>query len=123
MHKLANKLSQATLCSGDQGKFWEMRDRILMDQKTLKIEDVPKYTAELGLKEDLFQQCLDSGKYASHVATDTAEAQKAGVTSVPNFLLGFTEPDGKVRAVKMIKGAQPFQVFKETIDTMLNAGK
>ena len=67
-----------------------------------------------------FQQCIDSGRYATEIRKDMAEGQKAGVRSIPTFLLGFTEPDGKVKAVKMITGAQPYASFKEAIDSLLS---
>jgi protein-disulfide isomerase len=56
-------------------------------------------------------RCLDSGKHAEEIKKRTAEGQKAGITGTPAFLLGYIEPDGKVKAVKK-GGAQPMPVLR-----------
>jgi predicted DsbA family dithiol-disulfide isomerase len=123
IHKLARKLAETSNCAAEQGKFWEMRDRFFADQKNLKLEDLPVHAQALGLQQEIFKQCLDGKVYASKISGDVKEAQSATVRSVPTFLLGFAEPQGKVRAVKMITGAQPYAVFKEAIDTLLSSQK
>ena len=68
-----------------------------------------------------FKECLGSGKYADEIKKDMTEGQKAGVTGTPSSLLGWVQPDGKsVKAVKIVKGAQPYAAFKEAIDSLLN---
>jgi protein-disulfide isomerase len=52
-----------------------------------------------------------------------AEGQKAGISGTPAFLIGYIEPDGKVRAMKKVVGAQPFAAFKAAIDELLSAKK
>jgi protein-disulfide isomerase len=123
IHKLASKLAEAAECAGEQGKFWEMRNRSFANQKDLKLEDLPSHAEAIGLNKEAFQQCLDSGKYAAKIKNDMAEGQKATVRSIPTILIGFAEPEGKVRAVKMLKGAQPFTAFKEAIENLLSSQK
>ena len=100
-----------------------MRDRLFANHQNMKLEDLPAHAQAVGLNSETFKQCLDSGKYASEIKDSVTEAQNATVRSVPNFLLGFAEPDNKVRAVKMIKGAQPAAAFKEAIESLLSAQK
>jgi len=123
IHKLARKLAEASNCAAEQGKFWEMRDRFFADQKNLKLEDLPVHAQALGLEQEIFKQCLAGRVYAPKISGDVKEAQSAAVRSVPTFLLGFAEPEGKVRAVKMITGAQPYATFKEAIENLLSAQK
>ncbi len=67
-----------------------------------------------------FQQCLDSGRYATNVRADLADGQKAGVSGTPTFFLGLTEPNGStVKAVRKLVGAQPYGAFKEPVDSIL----
>ncbi|HEY4720148.1 MAG TPA: hypothetical protein VIH84_06175, partial [Candidatus Methylomirabilis sp.] len=67
-----------------------------------------------------FQQCLDSGKYAARIRKDLADGQQAGITGTPGFLFGLTEPnDPKVKVLRVLKGAQPYASFKDTIDSLL----
>lgn len=123
MHKDAFKASEAGLCAGDQGKFWEMHDKIFANARALGQEDLVKYAESLGLDVAKFKACLDTGKHAEEIKKRMAEAQKAGITGTPAFLLGFIEPDGKVKAVKKISGAQPYTAFKAAIDELLSARK
>ncbi len=123
MHGNAMKASEAALCAGDQGKFWEMHDKLFANQQALGQEGLLKNAEALGLDMTKFKKCLDSGKYAAEIQKEIAEGQKAGVSGTPAFLLGFAEPDGKVKATKKIVGAQPYASFKTAIDDMLSSKK
>jgi protein-disulfide isomerase len=123
MHKNAFKASEAGLCAGDQGKFWEMHDRLFANQQALKPEDLIKHAEALGLDAAKFKGCLDTGKHADKIKRRTAEGQKAGISGTPAFLIGFIEPDGKVKATKKVVGAQPYAAFKAAIDEMLSSKK
>jgi len=123
IHKMASKLAEAAECAGEQGKFWEMRERFFANQKDLKLEALQSHAEAIGLNKEKFQQCLDSGKYAAKIKSDMAEGQKATVGSIPNFLIGFAEPDDKVKAVKMLKGAKPYTAFQEAIESLLSSKK
>ncbi len=123
-HKQAFKAAEAADCAGEQGKFWQMHDRLFENQKALSPEDLLKHAEAIGIDMAQFKQCLDSGKYADEIKKDIAEAQKAGVTGTPTSLLGWFEPDGKkIKAVKMLKGAQPYAAFKEAIEGLLRSQK
>ena len=53
-----------------------------------------------------------------------ADGQKAGVTATPSFFLGVTQrSDRKVKVRRVLKGAQPYTSFKETIDAILSSEK
>lgn len=123
IHAQAMKASEAAWCAGDQGKFWEMHDRLFANQNALAPEALLKHAEALGLDAAQFRQCLDSGKQATQIKAAMAEGQKAGTTGTPAFLLGFVEADGKVRATKKISGAVPYATFKATIDEMLSSKK
>lgn len=101
-----------------------MHNKLFESQKTLGSEDLVKHAEALGLDMTKFKKCLDSGKHSDGIRKDIAEGQKAGVTGTPSSLLGWVEPDGKtVKAVKIIKGAQPYQKFKEAIEELLSGKK
>jgi protein-disulfide isomerase len=123
MHSHAMKAAVAAQCAGDQGKYWEMHDKLFANQRALGDGDLTKYAEELGLEAKKFKECLDSGKFADQIKKDTAEGQKAGLTGTPSFLLGYSEPNGKVKAVKKLVGAQPYAAFKAVIDELLSSKK
>ena len=123
-HKNAFKAAEAASCAGEQGKFWEMHDVLFANQKALEESDITNYAKELKLNMTKFEKCLDSGKYANEIKKDIETGQKAGVSGTPSFFLGLTNPkDPNVKAVKVIKGAQPYNNFKDAIDTTLSSQK
>jgi protein-disulfide isomerase len=128
MHKNAFKASVAGLCAGDQGKFWEMYDKLFNnannDPAYLEQDKLVKYAEEMSLNMTEFKACLDGGKHDAEIKARMAEGQnKAGITGTPAFLIGFMQPDGKVKAVKKNVGASPFATFKGIFDELLTKGK
>ncbi len=123
MHQNAKNASVAGLCAGDQGKFWEMSDKLFQNQSTLTPENLLKYAEEVGLNMAKFKECQASGKHDAEIKARTAEGQKTGISGTPSFLLGFIQPDGTVKATKKMVGASPYPTFKAAIDEMLSAGK
>ena len=122
IHPQAFKAHEAANCAGEQGKYWEMHDRLFANQNALGLKDLPNHANALVLEMPKFQQCLDSGKYAAKIRKDLADGQKAGVQGTPSFFVALTEPnDGMVKAVRVIRGAQPYTAFKEAIDSLLSA--
>lgn len=119
-HKQAFKAAEGAACSGDQGKFWEMHDMLFENQKALNPENLVNNAETLGLDMPKFKECLDSGKHADEIKKDMAEGQKAGVSGVPTSLIGWVQEDGKsVKALKIVKGAQPYSAFKDAIESLL----
>jgi len=90
------------------------------NQKALNPEDLVKYAEGLGLDMPKFKECLDGGKHAEEINKDMAEGQKAGVSGTPSSLIGWVQDDGKtVKALKIVKGAQPYAAFKDAIESLL----
>ncbi len=122
IHKHAFKAAEAARCAGEQGKFWEMHDRIFANQKSLDPTGLTDNAHALGLDMTQFQPCLDSGKYAALVRKDLADANQAGVHGTPAFFLGLTDPNDpkKFRATTQIRGAEGYSGFQANIDGLLS---
>jgi protein-disulfide isomerase len=69
-NNLAFKAAEAAACTGEQGKFWEMRDSLFENQKDLTPESLVKYAEKIGVDMPKFKECLDSGKYADEIKKD-----------------------------------------------------
>ncbi len=110
IHEFAAKAGEGAECAREQGKFWEFHDRLFQRQEELKVEDLKKHAADLGLNTVTFNQCLDSGKYTSEVDKDLNEGVTAGVTGTPTFF---------INGVKVV-GAVPFSQFEQIIEAELN---
>jgi predicted DsbA family dithiol-disulfide isomerase len=108
-HEQAQKAGEAAACAGDQGRFWEMHDRLWESPGRLGVPDLKEHAAALGLDAAAFGQCLDSGRHAALVQNDTQAGVALGVTGTPAFFI-----NGRA-----VVGAQPFEAFAEVIDEEL----
>lgn len=123
-HRNALKAHQAANCANDQGKYWEMHDRLFGNQRTLGEKELSGHAKAVGLDVAAFEECLQSGEHAPEIQKDIAEGRKAGVRGTPSFGLGYTEPESsEVMIVQLIRGAQPYSTFKRAIDALLKAEK
>ncbi len=109
IHAEAQKAAEASLCAGDQGKFWEMHDRMFEDIRALGVDQLKASAAGLGLDTDKFGECLDSGKYEDQVKADLVAGQRAGVTGTPTFFING----------RFLSGAQPYEAIAAIIEDEL----
>jgi protein-disulfide isomerase len=125
IHPFALKAAEAAQCAGEQGKYWEMHDRLFKNQSALDAKELAGHATVLGLDGPKFQQCLDSGKHTATARKSIEEGQKYNVKGTPAFFLGLSDPKdpSKLKAVTFISGAQPFNVFKDAIEKLLNPPK
>lgn len=113
------KAAQASYCAEDQGMYWDYHD-LLYNSQEPKIdggwansERLKAFAFSLDLDMELFESCLDSGKYSKRVQYNTQQARDNGVRGTPGFFI--VGPDGQ----QQISGAQPFSVFKQILDPMI----
>jgi predicted DsbA family dithiol-disulfide isomerase len=108
-HTQAPKAGEAAVCAGEQGRFWEMHDRMFAQPGRLAVPDLKEHAASLGLDTRAFDQCLDSGRHAGLVERDTAAGARYGVSGTPAFFING----------RPLVGAQPFEAFARVIDDEL----
>ena len=114
------KAAEATYCADDQNKYWEYHDSLYTAQESkidngwANSERLKAFAFNLNLDMDLFNECLDSGKYSKRVQYNSQEARDNGVRGTPGFFI--IGPDFQQHP---IGGAQPFSVFQRVLDTMI----
>jgi protein-disulfide isomerase len=108
-HPDAPKAAEAAHCAGEQGKYWDMHDRIFLNQRTMGVPALKQHAGAMGLDTGKFDQCLDSGKYTASVAADLKYGETLGVQSTPTIYI-----NGRA-----VLGAQPYEVFQTVIDEEL----
>jgi len=125
LHPHAQVAAEAAECAAEQGKYWEMHERLFRSQQALDIKEMSGHAAVLGLDSARFQQCLDSGRVRAKVQADLAEGAKLNVRGTPTFFFGYQQDSGgeKIRAVKLMSGSQPLSAFAEILDDMLRENK
>ena len=109
MHPQAQKAAEAAQCAGDQGKYWDMHEKLFANQQALEAPALKGYAKDLKLDQAKFDKCLDSGAKAALVEEGRKAGSEAGVNGTPAFFVNGV----------LISGAQPFDAFKEVIDAEL----
>lgn len=120
-HKNSQSAALAAAAAGEQGKFWEMHDKLFENQSLWTYDNAQKttelqakemfisYAKELGLNIDQFTQSLEEKKYLNIIQRDIADANELGVNSTPTFYINGTKQAGGLSLDK----------FKEKIDAEL----
>ncbi len=112
IHPKAPAAHAASQAAHEQGKFWEMHDKIFANQRALDDATFVAYATELGLDLDKFNADRKSAETKQRLDADTAEAAQLGVTGTPAFFVNG----------RFISGAQPYETFKALIDQELGRG-
>ena len=117
-HKNSPAAHNAAACADDQGKFWQMHDRIFLgqDQWNTQAASNPKpffeqYAKDVGLNVQVWEQCYDDRKYQGRIMANLAEGERRAVRSTPTFIIG----------EKMYPGALPYDVLKAIVDSAVAA--
>ena len=116
-HRNARRTAHAARCAGEQNKYWELRNVMVVNQNDLTPAAVRRYAQDLGLKTDDLEDCIQSGRYEKAIQADITAASTAGLTGTPSFVLGKLTSEGIQGDV--IVGAQPFGLFAAKIEDLL----
>ena len=119
MHRQAFKAAQTVHCARDQGKYWEMHDRLFANQRNL--EPWSAHAQAIGLDLNQFEACLSSDRHTDEIRKDLATAKRFGATGTPSFVLAETDPEdpSRVTGLTFIRGAVAFNAFKAQIEGAL----
>ncbi|MCG5052372.1 MAG: thioredoxin domain-containing protein [Myxococcales bacterium] len=108
-HQNAKPAAMASMAAAEQGKFWEMHDKLFANQQSLDRASLEKYAQEIGLDMNKFKTALDSNKFASAIEEDVKLGQSVGVNGTPaTFING-----------RKIGGAYPLDTFKKVLEQEL----
>ena len=113
------KAATASYCAEEQGKYWEYHDLLYnfqegVDSGWANSERLKAFAQNLELDMELFDSCVDSGKFTKRVQFNTNEAKKQGATGTPTFII--VNSGGEQQ--KLV-GAQPYSVFQKVFDSMI----
>lgn len=110
LHPAAFKAAEASLCAHEQDEFWAYHDLLFEEQDRLAVRDLKAKAGRLGLDQEEFNQCLDTGRYVEQVQDDQAAGRAAGVSGTPALF---------VNGVPIPGGAVEYEVVAEALDEAL----
>lgn len=116
-HGNSRAASNAAACAAEQGKFWEMHDRIFSGQPQWGLgpnetevtsDPVPvfrTFAQAAGVNVDQWQACMDARKYQGRVNANLAEGLRRNIEQTPTFYING----------KMVAGAIPFDEVQRLV--------
>jgi len=107
-------ISEASLCAREQDKFWEYKDIIYANQNSsdpdaFSDRRLEAFAEAIGLDVKAFDECTSERRYKQEVEQLRLEAENLGIDGTPTFLING----------KLVRGAQPIEVFREEIEAAL----
>ena len=95
----------ATRCADQQGKFWEMHDKMFEQSKHLSTAVIESSAKEIGLDGEKFTACMNDDSQREAVESEMEEGSAFGVEGTPAFFVNGIP----------LGGAQPFEAFEELV--------
>jgi protein-disulfide isomerase len=113
------KAAHAAHCAKDQGMFWKYHYILYNNwegENTGWVTDdsLNKFASNIGLDMNEFSKCMSDNKWMNLIKSSVEDANTMSVTGTPSFFL-----IGPENEISKIHGAQPYEAFKRTIDSML----
>jgi protein-disulfide isomerase len=101
--------AKAAEAAGEQGKFWEMHDKLFENNKAMTEENFVKWAGEIGLDVEKFKKDMADPKVEARIKKQQAEGITLGARGTPAFFING----------RFLSGAQPIDNFKKVIDEEL----
>ena len=114
IHSHARGAAAASICAGEQDRFWEMHDVLFANPKALDLPSIQGYGTKLGLDGMSFQRCLADPLVQRRIAFDMDQAKALRITGTPAFLIGRALPGGKAQVMRALPGAVSGRPFKKS---------
>lgn len=114
----------AAYCAGEQNKFWDMHALLfgnVIGENVGSFTDkrIPLIAKKIdGLDQNQFNDCYKSGKYESRIQQDFKDAQAAGISGTPGFIITYTV-NGQTKTDR-IDGAEAFTTFQQKLEAALS---
>lgn len=121
----AEKDSNAALCVRslkDNAAYFSMAKLIYnntgLEGQGIATEKMVQLATQAGVDETKFSACFSGDQFKDQIKKDTDDADAAGVTGTPSFIIGLLDDDGKVSG-ELLVGAQPLSTFERAINKYL----
>jgi len=95
-HSQAQISAQAALAAHEQGKFWQLHDKMFANRTTLSRKNILAWAGQLGIDMKRFETDMDSPVVKKAVARDLADGEKAGVEDTPTVFINGQRYNGEL---------------------------
>jgi RNA polymerase sigma factor (sigma-70 family) len=101
----AQLVAEAAWAAHEQGKFWQMNDKLSVQGGERNRATVERDAAEIGLHLADFRTALDEGRYRNLIAADAELLGQAGLTGRPLFVVNGRRAGGRIALVQLVETA------------------
>ena len=112
-HNRAVPAAMASECAREQGKFWEMHDKIFTNVRALEDADLEGHAKSVGLNMGNWKSCYTSNKHKARLDADQKQATLLGARGTPAFFING----------RFLSGAQPYPAFEALVEEELKKAK
>lgn len=105
-HPHAEAAAEAAECAAEQGKFWEMHDKLFEHQTALDDTHLRDYAQECGCDPSLFDREMAEHKFAGKVQADYEGGYASGVAGTPTFFINGMRHEGFFRYENLLEAVQ-----------------
>ncbi|HEY7612424.1 MAG TPA: thioredoxin domain-containing protein [Gemmatimonadales bacterium] len=93
-HPHALAAAKAAEAAGEQGRFWEMHDRLYRRQTELGDADLERHARDLGLDVERFLGALRARTHEVRIREDLASAAESGARGTPSLFINGERYEG-----------------------------
>ena len=117
-HAHAKLFAAAAACAGAQNHFFDMHDALFSKRPESK-EAILMIARAKFINEPRFADCLENQDTQEQIEQEVESANSLALHGTPAFVLGTSLSGDRFLVKKIIRGAQPFEVFKVAIQGLL----
>lgn len=110
-HEHSLNLALAAHCAGEQNKFWEMHDKLYLNQAVdfgANKNDLAVLANELGIYNEQFQTCFDNQKYLFRIQKNIIDGEELGVKGTPTWFFNGEKFGGELSKADLAKIIQQY---------------
>jgi protein-disulfide isomerase len=109
----AKEAAEGSICAAEQGKFWQMHDKLYDNRKAWMASKSPsalvaRFAAEAGVNSATYGQCIKGKAVTATLERNNALARSLYVRGTPTFVI-----NGEI-----VPGALPRDVFVKGLDAV-----
>ena len=116
VHPDAQTAAEAAEAAAAQGRFWELHDRLLVNQDALATGDLKRHAEAIGLDVHRFAEEVRRREHEERVADDVASADASGVAGTPTFFINGRRHQGAYDTAALTRAVRAAQTRARVSD-------
>jgi protein-disulfide isomerase len=109
IHERAVPAARAARCAGEQNRYWEFFDRVMVEESGLGDADLLGHAEALELDLGAFSSCIASDRHDAAIQSALLDGQALGVSGTPTFFVNG----------RLLEGSQSYQALRTVVEEEL----